>query len=324
MNAISPFTVESIAEYYRISIRPAGLRWTLEESYDFCRALTVSHYENFPVGSMLLPKAKRRFVYPIYAFARVSDDFSDEDRYEGKRLEYLDRWEERLLDCVEGEVDDPIFIALADALRQCELPVQLLRDLLHAFKRDVTVKRYETFEDVVDLYCRYSANPVGRLILHLFDYRDDERMVLSDRICTALQLANFWQDVGVDLKKDRIYIPLADMNAEGYSVEELFAGVYDERLRRIMTRLVKRTWALFDEGYPLLERVRWPLNAELRFTWLGGTTILERVVRHGYNVIEQRPTLSKWDFLRFGGRSLLGIASIRKRRADFFDALPID
>lgn len=306
-------SIETIASFYRIPAAPSSGQWTLEESYAFCRNLTQSHYENFPVGSMLLPKAKRRYVYPIYAFARVSDDFADEDQYEGRRLDLLDEWDARLLECVNGRAGDPVFIALGDALKQLDLPVQLFRDLLHAFKRDVTVKRYERFEDVVELYCRYSANPVGRLILLLFDYRDEELHILSDHICTALQLANFWQDVAVDLKKDRVYIPLNEMKAHGYSVDELFAHVYDERLERLMRSLGERTWDLFDRGYPLVERVRWPLSAELRFTWMGGVAILRGVAQNGYNVVEKRPAHSKWNFMRLAARALLPIGGLRRR-----------
>ncbi len=316
-----PLSIESIGAFYRIPNRPAGPQWTLDESYEFCRNLTTSHYENFPVGSMLLPKAKRRFVYPIYAFARISDDFADEDLYEGKRLDSLDEWGRRLLACVEGEASDPVFIALSDAIKQLDLPVQLFRDLLHAFKRDVTVKRYETLDDVNEMYCRYSANPVGRLILLLFDYRDEELHGLSDHICTALQLANFWQDVAVDLKKDRIYIPQSEIKAAGYSVDELFAHVYDDRLEGVMRSLVKRTWGLFDQGYPLVERVAWPLSAELRFTWMGGVTILQGVADNQFNVVENRPAHSKWDFLRLAARSLLPIGAVRQRWHNTFSKL---
>lgn len=312
MSAAEP-TPQAIASFYHFESRPAGSVWTLEESYAYCKTLTTSHYENFPVGSMLLPRAKRRHVYPIYAFARVSDDFSDEARYEGRRLDLLDEWDRRLTACVNGEASDPIFIALGDTLERLDLPVQLFRDLLHAFKRDCTVKRYETFDDVVDLYCRYSANPVGRLILYLFDYRDEELHVMSDHICTALQLANFWQDVGVDLKKDRVYIPTEEIKAAGYSLDELFAHVYDERLAGLMRSLCERTWNLFDRGYPLVERVSFPLSAELRFTWMGGVTILRRVLENDCNVVENRPTHSKWDFIRLALRGLAPIRGVRAR-----------
>lgn len=311
--------LDTIASTYKLNVRPLGTRWTLEEAYAFCQALTVSHYENFPVGSMLVPKKKRPYVYAIYAFARISDDFADEALYEGRRLDYLNGWDDLLSQAYEGRANHPVFMALADAAEKCELPIDLFRRLLRAFKQDVTVKRYETLDSVIQTYCRFSADPVGRLILHLFDYRDEERFHLSDCICTALQLTNFWQDVTIDLRKDRVYIPLEMMRAEGYTVDDLFAQVYDDRFRRIMKELVDRTWALFDEGYPLLDSVRWPLNAELRFTWLGGMMILSRTHRSEYNVFEKRPKLSKWDYAVSGVRALWGIDRKRRHWQNLFE-----
>lgn len=311
-------SLESIASMYRIPVRPSGERWTLEEAYEFCKKLTLSHYENFPVGSMLLPKHVRPHVYAIYAFARVSDDFADEARYEGRRLDYLNGWEALLEECFQRPSSHPIFMALADSAQKLDLPIALFRDLLHAFKQDVTVNRYESLECVNTTYCRYSANPVGRLILCLFDYRDEERFLLSDHICTALQLTNFWQDVAVDLNKNRVYIPKNLMRQYDYSIDDLFAQVYDERLKRIVKTLVVQTWELFDLGYPLLEKVRWPLNAELRFTWLGGVTILSKIARNKYNVFV-RPALSKRDYLLLLARSLMRIDRIRNRMKTLFE-----
>lgn len=315
---LPPF--DTIGSMYKISAHPAGDRWTPEEAYAFCRSLTVSHYENFPVGSILIPKEKRPFVYAIYAFARISDDFADESIYEGRRLDYLNGWDHLLSEAYQGRAEHPVFIALADAAEKCALPIDLFRGLLRAFKQDVNVNRYETLDSVIANYCRYSADPVGRLILHLFDYRDEELFHLSDCICSALQLTNFWQDVTIDLQKDRIYIPQEMMRAVGYTVDELFAHVYDRRFQSIMRELVDRTWHLFDEGYPLLERVRWPLSAELRFTWLGGATILSRTRKNEYNVFEKRPALSKWDFIQTGGRSLFRISRMRRRLKNLFEA----
>lgn len=310
---------ETICSMYKLSDRPAGERWTLEEAYAFCRNLTVSHYENFPVGSMLVPKEKRPYVYAIYAFARISDDFADEAAYEGRRLDYLNGWDNLLSDAYQGQAEHPVFLALADAVEKCALPIDLFRGLLHAFKQDVTVKRYDTLESVIQNYCRFSADPVGRLILHLFDYRDEELFHLSDCICTALQLTNFWQDVAIDLLKDRVYIPQDTMRSAGYSMDELFAHVYDRRFQDMMRELVERTWKLFDEGYPLVERARWPLNAELRFTWLGGVTILSRTRRSEYDVFEKRPALSKWDYILSGGRSLFRIGRTHRRFKNLFE-----
>lgn len=317
MATITP-TIETINSMYGLSNRPAVGTWTLEEAYRYCHDLTVAHYENFPVGSLLVPKAKRTHVYAIYAFARVSDDFADEADYEGRRLDYLNGWNRMLEECYQGKASHPIFMALADTVEKCELPIELFQGLLHAFKKDVTVKRYDTLENVNTFYCQYSANPVGRLILHLFDYRDERLFMLSDCICTALQLTNFWQDVTIDLKKDRIYIPRDEMKRVGYSEEELFAHVYDDRFRTIMSRLTRQTWDLFDRGYPLLDHVRWPLNAELRFTWLGGTAILARLAQNRYNMFDKRPKLSKWDLITLGSRSFTRIGRIRERMKTLF------
>jgi len=311
--------LETISSMYQLSDRPAGERWTLEEAYAFCRNLTVSHYENFPVGSMLVPKEKRPYVYAIYAFARISDDFADEAQYEGRRLDYLNGWDHLLDEAYQGKAEHPVFMALADAVEKCDLPIDLFRGLLRAFKQDVTVKRYDTLESVIQTYCRFSADPVGRLILCLFDYRDEELFHLSDCICSALQLTNFWQDVAIDLKKDRVYIPQTMMRSANYGMDELFAHVYDTRFQEIMRELVERTWRMFDEGYPLVERVRWPLNAELRFTWLGGVTILSRTRKSEYNVFEKRPALSKWDFIQSGGRSLFRIGRMYRRFKNLFE-----
>jgi hydroxysqualene synthase len=312
-------TLDAICSMYNLPHQLLRDDWSIEDSYAFCRSLTVSHYENFPVGSMLVPKAKRIHVYAIYAFARISDDFSDEDCYEGRRMDYLNSWDELLSQAFEGKADHPVFIALADTAAKCDLPIELFRGLLHAFKQDVNVKRYETLDGVIKNYCRFSADPVGRLILHLFDYHDEELFRMSDCICTALQLTNFWQDVAIDLQKDRVYIPKELMQANGYSIDDLFAHVYDERYTNIMHELVQHTWKLFDEGYPLLESVSWPLSAELRFTWLGGVTILSRTLKNGYNVFDNRPKLNKLDFVSFGGRSLFRISRMRRRFNKLFE-----
>jgi hydroxysqualene synthase len=279
-------SLETLTQFYHLPERHIKTEWTLEDAYAFCKALTLSHYENFPVGSVMLPKKVRLHVYAIYAFARVADDYADEAIYltPQNRLALLDEWQTLLSDCYQGKAKHPIFIALADTVDKIQLPIELFEGLLTAFKRDVTVNRYQTLDEVVEEYCRYSANPVGRLILHLFDYRDDDLFRLSDHICTALQLTNFWQDVAVDLKKDRIYIPLEDMSQHGYSVGQLVDQDVNSAYIEIMENLVRQTWALFDKGYPLLEKVRFPLNMELRFTWLGGVEILSRTAKNYYNV----------------------------------------
>ena len=300
-----------------------GYAWTVEEAYTYCRGITVSHYENFPVGSILIPRHLRPHVYAIYSFARVSDDFADEAEYKDKenRLALLNNWQQQLEDCYQGKADHPIFIALANTVKQCEMPIDLFSGLLHAFKRDVLVSRYQTFDEVIQDYCQYSANPVGRLILHLFGYRDEELFTLSDHICTALQLTNFWQDVEIDLRKDRIYIPQENMRRLGYSEEKLFQHNYNEAFCTVMKELVSKTWDLFEKGYPLLEKVKFPLSAELRFTWLGGVSILSRTKEIQYDVFNRRPKLHKTDFLWLGLRSFGSIRAIVNQKRDFFTGL---
>ena len=208
----------------------------IDSSFKYCEEITKSHYENFPVASLLLPKAKRKYIYAIYAFARAADDFADEPGIEGgaeKRIALIDEWNEKLKDCYNAKAYDPIFIALAKTVEDCKIPIEPLENLLKAFRQDVTKNRYESFEEVTD-YCKNSANPVGRLVLMVFGADDNELFSYSDKICTALQLTNFWQDVAVDLKIDRVYLPKEDMASFGYNFEELFALQFNDKFRDLM------------------------------------------------------------------------------------------
>ena len=271
---------------------------SVAEAFAYCEQLTRAHYENFPVGSVLIPKALRQHVYSIYAFARTADDFADEG-YDTKimpteRLELLNDWEQQLEACYQGQATHPIFVALAETIRALNLPLQLFKDLLSAFKQDVVKSRYATFDEVLD-YCRRSANPVGRLILLLFGYRDENLYQLSDHICTALQLANFWQDVSVDLLKDRIYLPQDELAKFGLSEDELMAGKFDQRYADLLKFEVARTWQLFKAGKPLPKLVRGRLSFELKLTWQGGTRILELIERIGYDTLSRRPKITRFD-----------------------------
>jgi squalene synthase HpnC len=269
--------------------------FTLDEAFAHCEARVRAHYENFPVG-LFVPKNKRKYVHALYAFARAADDFADEAIYDGVRLQKLDEWEQRLHRAYEGQADGPIFAALAETVRRLEIPKALLLDLLSAFRQDVVKDRYETWDELLD-YCRRSANPVGRLVLLVFGYADAELPPLSDAICTALQLANHWQDVAVDLKKDRIYIPRALMLEHGVAEWDLNAGRVEEPYRGLMRDLVARTRELFDRGRPLCDRVNRDLRFEMRLTWLGGSGILDRIEAVGYDVFRRRPS---WSFLDKG------------------------
>ncbi|MBI4365892.1 MAG: squalene synthase HpnC [Deltaproteobacteria bacterium] len=275
------------------------------EAFAHCRTLTHAHYENFPVASRLIPKSLRQHVCNIYAFARTADDFADEAHYAGQRLDRLREWRAMLFACARGEASHPIFVALGETIRACALPVDLLNDLITAFAMDCEKRRYATFAEVLH-YCRHSANPVGRLILHLFGYVNERWMTLSDHICTALQLANFWQDVAVDIRKDRIYLPQDEMVRFGVREADLAALPHDTasaNLRRLIQFQCERTRALFHEGRELctlvpLPRLRW----ELKLTWLGGATILDKIAANEYDVA-CRPTLGPWDWARLLIRS---------------------
>jgi squalene synthase HpnC len=278
----------------------------LEAAYSACRRLARRHYENFPVASLLVPRDKRDALAAIYAFARSADDFADEPGVEG-RLEALADWRRRLYACIEGEADHPTFIALSDTVQRHHLSVTNLDNLLRAFEMDVTVNRHQNFDSLLN-YSTCSANPVGRLMLELFDHRDPELFALSDNICTALQLTNFWQDVRIDLERDRVYLPLEDLARFDLSVDILKrwklensaqgdSGM-EEHWRSLMALEADRTWALFMNGKPLPERVVPQLRRQLRLTWLTGTEILSRIEAVRYDVFHRRPKLKVFDFVR--------------------------
>jgi phytoene synthase len=271
---------------------------TLDEAFAHCEARVKAHYENFPVG-LFVPREKRGYIHALYAFARAADDFADERMYEGMRQEKLDEWEARLHATYRGEAEDPIFVALGETVRRLDVPKELLLDLLSAFRQDTVKSRYGTWEELLD-YCRRSADPVGRLVLLVFGYRDPALLPLSDALCTGLQLANHWQDVAVDLAKDRVYIPRELTAQFGVGEWDLNAGHVTEGFRALMAELVARTRALFARGRPLCDRVGRDLRFEMRLTWLGGTGILDRIEAVGGDVFRRRP--------RFGPLDKLGIA----------------
>jgi phytoene synthase len=278
----------------------SGQAWTIDRSYDFCERLARSHYENFPVGSVLVPKRLRKHFYSIYAFARIADDFADEGYDQGyseaERLALIEEWRLMLSDSLAGRVRHPVFLALAQTIAEFDLPATLFEDLLSAFSQDVTVRRYQNFDQLLD-YCRRSANPIGRLILLLFGHRDDQRHQWSDDICTALQLANHWQDVAIDIDKDRIYLPTEDLSRFELTVEDLADRQADERFSRLMRFEVDRARDMFSQGKPLCTSVSGRLGLELRTVWLGGMRILEGIERNGYDVFSHRPVITSKDKL---------------------------
>jgi phytoene synthase len=290
----------------------------LEEAYARCLALTRAHYENFPVAR-LVPKRLQPAVAAVYAFARTADDIADEG-YGGagtaalsieQRLQQLQSYEQALLDSDQQKSSPPewdwIFIALADARQKYNLPLSLFRDLISAFRQDVTVRRYATFADVLD-YCRRSANPVGRLVLLLHGFRDEERFAQSDAICTALQLANFWQDIAVDWKKDgRVYVPVEDWAAHRVTEADFAAASASSGLRECVRFQAERTRELFEYGRPLPRSLPFPLSLEIRLTWLGGSAILNRVVAQDCDTLRARPALNRWDKVSLLARAIFPI-----------------
>lgn len=275
--------------------------WSLESAYEYCARIARSHYENFPVGSVLAPRRLRKHFYSIYAFARTADDFADEaydeDHSEQERLGLLEEWHEMLRAAFSGRATHPVFIALAETVKQFELPIGLFEDLLAAFTQDVIVRRYQSFDQLLD-YCRRSANPIGRLILLLFGYADRQLHTWSDDICTALQLANHWQDVRVDIEKDRIYLPAEDLARFGVGEQDLLSRRAGENFQRLMKFEIERARELFDRGKPLCTSVGGRLGLELRAVWLGGALILDRIEQNGYDVFTRRPFITSADKLK--------------------------
>jgi len=282
---------------------PLAGRPTPDEAFKYCAAISAGHAENFPVASLFLPEEKRPYLQAIYAFSRIADDFADElDVSPGERLARLNDWETMLVDSYNGRADHPVFVALAETFYRCHVPLEPFSDLLSAFKRDVVQNRYESFEDLLS-YCRCSANPVGRLVLMVFGHRDEEIFKCSDAICTALQLTNFWQDLFVDLKKNRLYLPLEDLRRFGYTEDLWRRGVADERFRALLRFEIDRTKALLYDGAGLPSRVERELGVELKMVWFGGMAILRKLERRGV-APSSRPSLAGIDKVGILFRSL--------------------
>lgn len=284
----------------------------LAEGYAHCEQLAREHYENFPVASILLPAAMRPHIAAIYAFARTADDYADEPgRTSSERLALLDDWERQLENAARGSAGpSPIFVALADTMERCQLPARLFSDLLSAFRQDVTVHRYAAWPDVVD-YCRRSANPVGRLVLGVAGVHGEPALRASDSVCTALQLANFWQDLGRDYRNGRIYVPAEEMLRHGASETALVGEAMPPEWRATVRACVERTHALFAAGRPVADHVRGRLRWELRATWLGGVRILEKIAQQDYDTLRHRPTLSKADAPRIAAKVLTWRSGMR-------------
>jgi squalene synthase HpnC/squalene synthase HpnD len=281
---------------------PAGCSPAEAERYT--RWLATHHYENFNVVSWLLPRGLHQYFYNVYAYCRWADDLGDEVADPGRALELLAWWEQELHACYAGRPSHPVFVALAPTVRELDIPVEPFAELLAAFRQDQTVHRYATWEDVLG-YCRYSANPVGRLVLYVCGYRDAERQQLSDATCTALQLANFWQDVARDLEKGRIYIPQDRLEAHGLTFADIEAKRFDTRYVALMRDLIARTRELFAAGLPLAQRVDPALRVDIEMFSRGGLAVLDAIETTGYNTLAHRPALSRATQVRLLGRALL-------------------
>ena len=267
--------------------------------------MSVDHYENFPVASVLVPAALRRPIEVIYRFARSADDIADEgDASAELRLAGLAAYQMQL-DCIEsGDTPEtPLFVDLASVIAQYRLPIQLFRDLLDAFAQDVVKKRYADFAEVLE-YCRRSANPVGRLVLHLFGRTEPQHLQRSDAICSALQLANFWQDIAIDWKKDRVYLPQSDLHAFGVSEEDIATQRCTAAWTKLIDFQVERTRQMMLSGAPLVHDLPGRMGWEIRFTVQGGLRILEGIEGVRGDVFRHRPKLGPVDWLILAGRSV--------------------
>ena len=287
-----------------------GMSFAPEEARAYTRWLATHHYENFHVVSFLLPKRLHQDFYNIYAFCRWADDLGDEigDRAESLRL--LAWWKTELDGMYRGRASHPVFVALRPTVERYGVPAEPFADLIDAFVQDQTVNRYRNWEHVFD-YCRRSANPVGRLVLYLCGYSDPQRQRLSDATCTALQLANFWQDVTVDLLKDRVYLPLDLLDRHGCALEDVRALRFTPAFRAVMREAVEKAHALFLEGLPLCGMVDRRLALDLDLFSRGGMRVLEKIQAQDYNVLAARPAISKSERVGLLLRSLARTAFSR-------------
>ncbi|HTW86876.1 MAG TPA: squalene synthase HpnC [Candidatus Binataceae bacterium] len=278
---------------------------SLDEAYAFCGRLARSHYENFTIASWLMPRAMRPHMHAIYAYARCADDFADEER----SLARLDDWERELDLAYAGRPRHPVFIALADTIRRFDIPRAPFAALLRAFRSDVTFQGFETIDDLMG-YARDSANPVGHLVLYLFGYRDQHRQQLSDRVCSGLQLANFWQDVAIDLDKGRIYFPRADLRRFNLSAELLARRAATPEFLALMRHEVAHARRLLGEGAALAKLVDSRLRRDILMFAGGGLAILRAIEAVGCDVFQRRPQLSKLDYVKLGWHAWRGTIKV--------------
>jgi squalene synthase HpnC len=290
-------------------------RPTLEEARAYCQHLATTHYENFHVASWFLPARLRPHFHSIYAYCRIADDLGDEVGNREQSLALLDLWGRELDACYQGQARHPVFVALAETIRACDIPQQPFADLLVAFRQDQNVARYPSMDDVLE-YCRYSANPVGRLVLYACGYRAPEMFLLSDFTCTALQLANFWQDTSSDYERGWIYLPLDDMQNYGVDEPTIARREPTPAFRELVRHEVDYARQLFTKGLPLIGMVDRELALDLDLFSQGGLEILHAIERRQYDVLTMRPVISKSRKLGLVARALTGklVPGLARRR----------
>jgi squalene synthase HpnC len=285
--------------------------WTVARAYQYCEEFARAHHESYPVASHFVPQELRPHVIALYAFGRAADDFADEPQYEGRRLDALNAWQEELLRCFHGEPSHPVFVALHDTIEKRGLALPPFEDLLSAFRADMEVKRYATFSSLRG-YTARSADPVGRLLLGLFGYRDPELVRFADEISTALQLTNFWQDVAADAARDHLYLPAEDLHFFGVTEADIRALKPTRAIRDLLRYQVARTRALYERGRPLLSRLGNDLKLELALIWLIGMAILDKIEAADFDVLTRRPAITTRDKARV-------LAKAAKHWASAFD-----
>jgi squalene synthase HpnC len=271
----------------------------LENAYKYCEKIATEHYENFPVGSLLFPEKSRKYIYAIYAFARTADDIADSDKISpDEKLRQLNEMEDRLDKISNNEsVENEIFTALKDTMHAVKIPVKEFKDLLTAFKQDSVKQKYDDFEELLE-YSKYSANPIGHLVLYVSGLNDEKLFKLSDYVCTALQLANFWQDVSVDLNMGRIYIPYNEMKKYNYNYDLLNERKENEDFINLMKHLVSETKELFYKGKELENYFSGRLKYEFRTIYRGGMCILDKIAELDYKVLSDRVIIKSTDKIK--------------------------
>ena len=268
----------------------------IQNAYQEALRFTKSHYENFPVVSLFLPKHLQKHVAVVYKFAREADDYADEGKIStSERLSLLNEHEKYLNESLTGLYHDDFWHALSNTILECDLTTQNFLKLLSAFKQDVIKKTYNTYEEVLD-YCERSANPVGRIILELFSVKNDELFSYSDSICTALQLTNFYQDVSIDIIKERIYLPLNDIQKFNIRLEQFQSKEFNQNFKLLMKYEINRTRELFQRGSKLIPYLPDNLKKQIKMTIMGGEKILDKIASLDYDVLNSRPRLSKFNY----------------------------